>query len=275
MSDNDFDTALITAAFRIAADQGWGTVTVAAAARAAGLSLAEARARFPSRAAILLRFGRLADQLALADAPANGPVRDRLFDLLMRRFDALQAQREGIRALIRALPFEPLTALMLASANTASMRWMLQAAGIAATGLRGDLQAKGLDAVWLYALRAWDRDESEDLSGTMAAVDKALEQAEQMASWLHGPKPDAAPPPPPPVNPGAGMIDPTDPPASPPAAPATATIDPTDPPASPPPAAPGTGMIDPMDLPALPPPSPPAAPGTGMIDPPDPPASAI
>ena len=218
MSDTDFDTALITAAFQIAAEQGWSEVTVPAAARAAGLSLVEARARFPSRAAILLRFGRLADQRALTDAAADGPVRDRLFDLVMRRFDALQAQREGIRALIRALPLEPLTALMLASANNNSMRWMLQAAGIAATGVRGDLQAKGLNAVWLYALRAWDKDESEDLSGTMAAVDKALEQAEQMASWLHRPKPDAAtppPPPPPPVNPGAGMIDPTDPPLSP------------------------------------------------------------
>ena len=236
MSDTDFDTALITAAFRIAAEQGWSKVTVPAAARAAGLSLAEARARFPSRGAILLRFGRLADQMALTDAAPDGPVRDRLFDLIMRRFDALQAQREGIRALIRALPLDPLTALMLACANNNSMRWMLQAAGVDATGPRGDLQVKGLNAVWLWSLRAWDKDESEDLSGTMAAVDKALEQAEQMASWLHGSKPAAeTPPPPPPVNPGAGMIDPTDPPASPP-----------------PPAAPGAGMTDPSDPPVPP-----------------------
>ena len=47
-----------------------------------------ARHAFPSRASILLRFGRLADQTALQDAPSEGSVRDKLFDLLMRRFDS-------------------------------------------------------------------------------------------------------------------------------------------------------------------------------------------
>ena len=84
MDDAEFDRALIAAAFQVAADQGWRRLNVAAAARAGGLPLPRARERFPGRAAILVRFGRLADQAALADAPSEGPVRDRLFDLLMR-----------------------------------------------------------------------------------------------------------------------------------------------------------------------------------------------
>lgn len=186
MSDSEFDTALVTAAFRLAGEEGWRNVNVAAAARAAGLSLAEARTRFPSRAAILLRFGRLADQAALRDAAAEGPVRDRLFDLLMRRFDVLQAHRAGVKAVLRALPTNPPTALLLACATKRSMRWMLQAAGVTATGPRGELQVRGLLAVWLWAVRAWERDTSEDLSGTMAAVDNALGRAERVANWLHG-----------------------------------------------------------------------------------------
>jgi ubiquinone biosynthesis protein COQ9 len=209
MSDIEFDTALVTAAFRMAGEDGWRKVNVVAAAREAGLSLVEARARFPSRAAILLRFGRLVDQAALLDAPSEGPVRDRLFDLLMLRFDVLQTHRSGVKALLRSLPTDPPTALLLAYATQRSMRWILQAAGIPAMGVRGDLQVRGLMAVWLWAVRAWERDESEDLSGTMAAVDNALQRAEQMASWLHG-KP--ATPPPPPVLAGAGELDPSNPP---------------------------------------------------------------
>ena len=114
----------------MAAEQGWRSVSVAAAARAAGLPLARARERFPGRAAILLRFGRLADQAALAEAPSDGPARDRLFDLLMRRIDALQAHRAGVLALLRALPGEPPIALLLTLATRRSMRWMLEAAGI-------------------------------------------------------------------------------------------------------------------------------------------------
>jgi ubiquinone biosynthesis protein COQ9 len=184
MDDAAFDRALIAAAFQMAAERAWSSVSVAAAARAAGLPLGRARERFPGRAVILVRFGRLADQAALAEAPSDGPVRDRLFDLLMRRIDALQANRAGVLALLRALPAEPPTALLLTLATGRGMRWMLEAAGVPTRGIGGDLRVKGLLAVWLWTVRAWRSDESEDLSATMAALDAALRRAEQAAEWL-------------------------------------------------------------------------------------------
>lgn len=190
MTDTDFDSALITAALAIAAEQGWRRVTVTDAARAAGLPLDRARVRFPARSVILQRFGALADQAALADAPHEGPVRDRLFDLLMHRIDAFQLRRAGVIAVLRGLPFDPPVALMLACATKRSMRWMLEAAGVTVTGPRGELTIKGCVAVWLWTLRAWERDGSDDLSATMAALDTALQRAEQVADWLGGGAPD-------------------------------------------------------------------------------------
>ena len=64
------------------------------------------------------------------------------------------------------------------------MRWMLEAAGIPARGVRGELRVKGLVAVWLWTIRAWRADDTEDLSATMAALDTALRRAEQAAEWL-------------------------------------------------------------------------------------------
>jgi ubiquinone biosynthesis protein COQ9 len=192
MDDDAFDRALVAAAFTLAAEQGWRRVSPAAAARAAELELARARARFPSRAAILLRFGRIADQAALTDATTEGTIRDRLFDLVMRRIDVMQAHRPGVLALLRALPGEPPLALLLGCATRRSMRWLLAATGIATGGLRGELRVKGMVAVWLWTMRAWQRDETEDLSTTMAALDNALQRAEQAASWLHRGRPDAA-----------------------------------------------------------------------------------
>ncbi|HEY3846003.1 MAG TPA: TetR family transcriptional regulator [Acetobacteraceae bacterium] len=186
MSDKDFDSALIASFFRLVADKGWRGTSVAEAARAAALPLAEARVRFPGRVAVLRQFGRMADQAALAETPADGAIRDKLFDLLMRRFDALQAHRAGVIALLRALPSEPPTALLLACATRRSMRWMLEAAGVSTSGLRGTLRVRGLVAVWVWTLRAWERDESADLSGTMAALDAALRRAGRLAAWLGG-----------------------------------------------------------------------------------------
>ena len=186
MEDDAFDRALIGAAFEQAAELGWRHVTIAGAARAGGLPLVRARERFPGRAALLLRFGRIADQAALAELPTEGTVRDRLFDLLMRRIDVLQAHRAGVISLLRALPCEPPTAALLACATRRSLRWLAPAADVEMNGLRGELKLRGLLAAWLWTLRAWERDESVDLSATMAALDTALGRAEQAMRWLRG-----------------------------------------------------------------------------------------
>jgi hypothetical protein len=193
LDDDGFDNALVGAAFAIAGRSGWGHVTVAEAAVAAGLPLARARARFPSRFSVLLRFGVMVDQAALTGAGATGPVRDRLFDMLMRRIDALQAHREGVLAALRYLPTDPPLALLMSRATLRSMRWMLETAGEETHGLRGQLAVKGLSVVWLWTVRAWRTDDSADLTATMAALDKALSRAERAADWFEARKSRPAP----------------------------------------------------------------------------------
>jgi len=186
----DTDAALVAACFEEIAARGWPRLSIPAAARAAGLPLDIARRRVPDRCALLLRFGALADSFALKDAPAEGPSRDRLFDLVMRRIDFLQAHRAGVIALLRAVPFDPMAATLLAGASLRSMAWLLEAAGCGGTGPQGSLRAAGLLAVWGYTVQAWQRDDSADLSATMAALDRALTRAEQAQGWL-SPRRDA------------------------------------------------------------------------------------
>jgi ubiquinone biosynthesis protein COQ9 len=222
----DSTARLVTAAFQLAAEQGWSRVRVAEAARRAGIPLADARKLCPNRAALLLRFGRLADQAALAH-PSGGSPRDRLFDALMLRFEFLQAHRAGVVALLAALPTEPPTTLLLAAATHRSMAWMLEAAEISTAGLAGRLRVHGLVGVWLWTLRTWQNDMSDDLSSTMAALDKTLERAERAAGWLQrrpgampaGPAADLAPEPDLPPEPELPMAPPESPPEPPASAP--------------------------------------------------------
>jgi ubiquinone biosynthesis protein COQ9 len=209
MEDAEFDTALIAAWLALAADSGRRFPSVAEAAREAGLPLERARARFASRASVLMRFGRIADQAALTGAAAEGPVRDRLFDTIMRRLDMFQAHRAGVLAVLRALPGMPPLALLLAAATERSMRWLLDASGARTSGVTGALRVRGLVAVWLWTLRAWQTDESADLSTTMAALDRALGHAERAAGWLGGSRATpAVPPPPEPPAPEPPMPEP-------------------------------------------------------------------
>jgi hypothetical protein len=182
MTDEEFDASLVTAAFSLGESEGWRKLSAASAARYAGLDLARARTRFPGRGAVLKRFGALADAHALTGALQEGSVKDRLFDILLRRFDFLQTHRAGVIALLRAVPLEPALGAWLAAETLRSMGWMLEGAGVSSRGVRGEIRKRGLAAVWAWGIRAWLRDESEDLSATMAAIDTALLRAEQIAS---------------------------------------------------------------------------------------------
>ncbi len=188
MEDNAFDQAVVSAVFEQAALVGWADMNVATAARDAGLPLAQVRARFPHKGAVLLRFGVLADQAALVAASSEPLPRERLFDMIMARFDALQQQRDGVRSLLAALRTDPGTAALIYAGTLRSMRWLLDAADIPTSGLLGALRVHGLMALWLYALRAWEQDDSVDLSATMAAVDRGLDRAVRAeAMWPGNP----------------------------------------------------------------------------------------
>ena len=207
MEDTEFDQALVAAAFEQASLTGWRDLSIVESARAAGLPLDRARARCPGPAAVLIRFGLIADQAALAQTLTEPLPRDRLFDLLMARFDVLQQHRAGMLALLRHLPTDPALTLALSAATGRSMGWMLEASGLSAAGLTGRLRVAGLVGVWLYALRAWKDDESLDLATTMSALDKALDQAEKLAGTLPGGSPAPVPPSPPPEPEDAPLID--------------------------------------------------------------------
>ena len=186
MEDKQLDQTLIAAVFSQAALRGWADVNIAEAAREADLPLDRVRARFPGRGAVLLRFGVMADQAALATGSSEPNPRERLFDTVMSRFDALQQHRAGILQLLRALRTDPGTSMLLYGATLRSMKWLLDGASIPTSGIVGQLRVHGLLALWLYALRAWESDESADLSATMAAVDRGLDRAIQAENMLPG-----------------------------------------------------------------------------------------
>jgi AcrR family transcriptional regulator len=169
---------MLDAALALAAERDWAVVGLAEIAQQAGLPLAEAYAACRSKLGLLAALNRRLDQAALAATPeAEGLPRERLFDLLMRRFDALQPHRRALRSMLRGSLGDP-TAFLAAPALLRSMAWMLEAAGIGAAGWRGGLRVHVLAGVYLSVLRVALGDESADLAATMAALDRRLRAVE-------------------------------------------------------------------------------------------------
>jgi AcrR family transcriptional regulator len=182
---NDRDR-IIDATLRLIAREGWRRLAMAAIAAEAGLPILAVYRAFPSKPAILRGFFQRIDEAVLA-APleveaaedADERPRDRVFDLLMRRFDALGPYREAIEVLGREMPADPCTALAAGAGLLCSMAWMLGAAGIATDGLRGIVAVKLTAAAYLATARGWLRDDSPDMAPTMAALDRRLRGIER------------------------------------------------------------------------------------------------
>lgn len=182
MSDSETDRQLVAGFWRVVADRGWSGTTMLAVAAAADVPVATLRRRSPDRARMLCLHNAVTDATVLAGTvPGQGGLdRDRVFDVLMRRIDALQPHRPGILRFTRDLPRDPALGLLALAGLPRSMRWMLEAAELATGGPRDLLLAPALGAVWLATARAWTRDDSVDLGATMAALDRALDRAEQV-----------------------------------------------------------------------------------------------
>jgi AcrR family transcriptional regulator len=190
----DPQAAIIAAALRLAADRSWREIPLADIAKEAGIGLIELYRLFPSKLAILDGLARQADAVVLA-APADAaePPHDRLFDVLMRRFDALRPSREGLKRIVRDTGRLQLDALPSVFLLPRSMSWMLEAAGISATGLRGVMRARILGLAYLAAFRSFLDDDTVDLSRTMAALDRALRRLAPLLALPAAEAGDAAP----------------------------------------------------------------------------------
>jgi AcrR family transcriptional regulator len=178
---------IIDTTMELVAGRGWRNVALGDIAVASGLSLAQLYAIFPSKRAVLDAFERrINEQTLVGGTEVGDTIRDRLFELVMRRLDALAPHKAAVRALLRDLPWDPAVVLCTGPRFLNAMRWMAESAGVETGGIAGLLRIKGLAAVYLTTLRAWLNDESADNAKTLAALDRALKQAEFFARSMPG-----------------------------------------------------------------------------------------
>ena len=149
------------------------------------------------------------DAEVLAGTPSSIDLeetpRDRLFDVMMRRYDALKPYRDALRALRRAGTRDPMLAIAMGPGLRRSMAAMLEAASVPSDGLPGALRQNGLLAIHYAVSRVFDHDDTPDLSKTMAALDNRLKTAERWSQLFdkYTKSPDAGSPPAAPVSPEA------------------------------------------------------------------------
>lgn len=178
----------VAASLQLAKTSGWGNVSMREIAQQAQVSLAQLHDVFDSKECILNAYGKQVDAQILdvmgAEMAQGESVKDRLFDVLMERFEVLNKDREAVLSILHAMGKDPKQLLYTAPFLCRSMTWMMELAGQKTSGWCGAARIAGLTGVYMRAVFVWMRDDSPDMPKTMAVLDKSLSQADQLASWL-------------------------------------------------------------------------------------------
>ena len=181
---------LAEAAWSQLADQPPRALHIDDIAATAGVAPTAARAVAGSMTSLILhqlaRLDRQAVLESLADIEDAGdvPIRDKIMEALMHRFEVYAPYRAQMAQLESAARRDPGLGLKLLDSLFQAVRMLLRMAGDDLTGLAGEARVRGVAGVAMVAARVWRSDDTPDLSLTLKEIDKRLATAEEWARTL-------------------------------------------------------------------------------------------
>jgi AcrR family transcriptional regulator len=175
--------AVIDALMRLAESRPWSDIELQDIAQEAGISLADLRDMFPSKGAILGGLSRRIDRQVLEGTTndlAGEPARERLFDVMMRRLDALAPYKRALKRISQGMRGDPLSLAAMNQLALNSQRYMLAAAGISTEDALGFLKLQGAVIIHANTLETWFDDDDPALARTMARLDREIRRGERV-----------------------------------------------------------------------------------------------
>jgi len=183
LDDRSRRTKIIRTTLRLAETKGWRNLSLFEIAGEAKVPLADVHKEFRSKSGILRAFASATDEAVLrqAEPDAEEPARDRLFEVLMTRFELLAPYRAALSRIYEDFRLSPAEASRFTGLVLQSQYWMLNAAGIQLGPPYGPIRVPGLAAVYARVVPIWLKDDDAGLARTMAALDRELRRGER---WL-------------------------------------------------------------------------------------------
>jgi hypothetical protein len=112
--------------------------------------------------------------------PDETSARERLFDVIMLRFEAMEAYRAGLTEIMKFRETSLTHVVRLPGHRHASAAWALASAGLDHDdGAPASFKRIAIAFVIAQTERAWRKETSGDFALTMAALDKGLRRAEE------------------------------------------------------------------------------------------------
>lgn len=169
----------LKAALDLAASRAWTDIPLTDIAAKAKLSLSDFHGVASREDLVEALDGWFDKAMSAEGVPDDTSPRERLFEVIMLRFEAMEPYRAGLTEILKFRETSLTHLVRLPQHRHATAAWALASAGLDDdTGAPASLKRIAIAFVIAETERAWRRETSGDFALTMAALDKGLRRAE-------------------------------------------------------------------------------------------------
>jgi AcrR family transcriptional regulator len=166
---------------------GWDGFCLTDFAQEAKLSLVDIHKYYPTKYDVLDDLRKRIDTATIQELEPPEPhesKKDRLFEVMMGRFDAMTPYKDVLRRLWDDSLTDPMLILSSVPRGLQSVAMLLNLAGIETDGWCNFIKIKIFSAFYLGVMYTWLKDETEDLGPTMATLDRGLEKFKSIPKFF-------------------------------------------------------------------------------------------
>lgn len=170
----------LKAALDLAATRAWSDIPLADIAAKAKLNLSDFHGVAAREDLVEALDGYFDKAMSAEGVPEEASERERLFDVIMLRFEAMEPYRAGLLTIMKFRETSLTHLVNLPAHRHATAAWALASAGLDGDG-GAPASVKRIAVAFVVAQteRAWRKETSGDFALTMASLDKGLRRAEE------------------------------------------------------------------------------------------------
>tara|TARA_B100000035_G_C20964516_1_gene538119 strand:- start:482 stop:1066 length:585 start_codon:yes stop_codon:yes gene_type:complete len=174
---------ILDKAFSVIAKEGWIDFSLLRFSKTQKISMKNLKTFFRNKDEILERFTKMIDYKVESnfdfEEMKGTSKKDNLFELIMLRLEAMQPYKVALRNILSSAKERPVILKKLSKNIINSLDFYLEVSSYYDDTFVDFLKKNAIFFIYSLTFRVWLNDESDDLSKTMAELDKFLSMADK------------------------------------------------------------------------------------------------
>ena len=179
---------LIKKSFELVSEIGWENFNLKLLAEKNKFELDDIKTIFKTKSSVLKEFSIMIDEEVVNSINQNdfidNPVKDNLFEIIMMRFEKLKPYKNGILKILNSAKKNPLILKKVSRQLFSSLDFFLEVSNAKDNFLFDKFKLSALFVIYSYVFNIWLKDDSDEMSKTMAELDSLLSKSEIIVKKL-------------------------------------------------------------------------------------------